>query len=196
MKLLDDLVHRHAVQVRRDKMQDEPISKLLHVSQPVAQDALDLAGLDRSSGVGFDEVYLNRRRTDDGQLVDETDCRDESQSDEPEPEKDVNLFVDDVERENAQAVDVLNRARGSVLVKGALGQLREDPGHRVHPVVLIFPREPQDFQTVILEFVIQEEVGEEDLDDDVAKGQDLTEEEFQRVAGVSPGIELPVSDEI
>ena len=89
MKLLDDLVHRHAVQVRRDKMQDEPISKLLHVSQPVAQDALDLAGLDRSSGVGFDEVYLNRRRTDDGQLVDETDCRDESQSDEPEPEKDV-----------------------------------------------------------------------------------------------------------
>ena len=42
---------------------------------------------------------------------------------EPEPEKDVDFFVDNVERENANAVKLLNASRGSKLVKSALGDL-------------------------------------------------------------------------
>lgn len=45
--------------------------------------------------------------------------------DEPEPNEDVHLFVDDVHGKNAKTVLVLDRSRGTVFVKGAFGDLRK-----------------------------------------------------------------------
>ena len=47
----------------------------------------------------------------------------EGEDDEPEPEEDVDLLVDDVEGEHAQAVVPGDGAARSVLVEGALGHL-------------------------------------------------------------------------
>ena len=45
----------------------------------------------------------------------------DSQDDEPKPEHDVDLLVDDVEGEDAHGVVPLNCAGGTILVEGALG---------------------------------------------------------------------------
>jgi hypothetical protein len=49
----------------------------------------------------------------------------DGESDEPEPEEDVDLLVDDVHGEDAETVLVLNRSRGTVVVERALGHLEE-----------------------------------------------------------------------
>ena len=48
---------------------------------------------------------------------------DDGEEDEPEPDEDVDLLVDDVERQDAETVDGLDRARGAVLVERALCHL-------------------------------------------------------------------------
>ena len=63
------------------------------------------------------------------------DASPDGEADEPEPEEDVDLLVDDVDRQDAQPVVVHDRSRRPVLVEGALGHLGEDLGHRVHPLL-------------------------------------------------------------
>ena len=50
----------------------------------------------------------------------------DGQDDEPEPEHDVDLLVDDVEGEDAHGVVSLNCAGGTILVEGALGDSIEE----------------------------------------------------------------------
>ena len=49
-------------------------------------------------------------------------CGEGGQAQHPEPEKDVNLFIEDVEREDAKSVMLLQLSRTTKLVKSALGQ--------------------------------------------------------------------------
>ena len=50
----------------------------------------------------------------------------DSEDDEPEPEHDVDLLVDDVEGQHAHGVVPLDRAGGTVLVEGALRDPEEE----------------------------------------------------------------------
>jgi len=59
------------------------------------------------------------------------DTSDDGEDDEPEPEEDVDLLVDDVEREDAQTVELLHRPGRTKLVECALGHLWKDPGKRI-----------------------------------------------------------------
>ena len=59
----------------------------------------------------------------------------DGKDDEPEPKEDVNLLVDDVEGQNANAVKLLNASGGSELVKSALGDL---DGERVTTSGIIY----------------------------------------------------------
>ena len=49
--------------------------------------------------------------------------RDDSNEDEPKPEEDIDLLVDDVERKNAEPVNSLYGARWTVLVECAFSHL-------------------------------------------------------------------------
>ena len=49
-----------------------------------------------------------------------------SQSDPPEPEQDVELLVEDVEGQHAQAVGLLDRSRRAIPLETALSDLRID----------------------------------------------------------------------
>ena len=51
------------------------------------------------------------------------DSGDERDDDEPEPEEDVDLLVDDVQRQHAQRVELLDRTGGTELVELTLGHL-------------------------------------------------------------------------
>jgi len=46
--------------------------------------------------------------------------------DEPEPQEDVDLFIDNVQRQNTESIVLLNCARDTVLVESALGHLETD----------------------------------------------------------------------
>jgi len=48
---------------------------------------------------------------------------DDGEDDEPEPEEDVDLLVDDVHAQHAECVETLDRAGASVLVEDTLGHL-------------------------------------------------------------------------
>ena len=62
------------------------------------------------------------RDGDEGADVDEVQDGDDGEEDEPEPQEDEDLLVDDVEGEHAEGVVLLEGAGVTVLVEGALGQ--------------------------------------------------------------------------
>ena len=80
------------------------------------------------------------------------------------PDENVDFFVDDVERENAESVLLFNRSGGTVLEEGALRHLREDLGHRVRPVFRLHFRVSQNVAAVGQKLAAEEKVGEVDLE--------------------------------
>jgi hypothetical protein len=80
------------------------------------------------------------------------------------PDEDVDLLVDDVQGQDAEAVLLLDRAGGTVLEEGALGHLGEHLGHGVGPVLGFHLRVGKDVAAVAHELTAEEEVGEVDLE--------------------------------
>ena len=110
-----------------------------------------------------DEGDPEFRHAENNGSVDEGKSGDDGDDDQPEPDEDVDLLVDDVERENAEAVFLLDGAGGTVVVEGTLGHLGEDLGHGVRPLLGLHLGVGQDVEAVVPELVAEEEVGEVDL---------------------------------
>ena len=81
----------------------------------------------------------------------------------PEPKENVNFFIENVERENAESIVLLDLARRSELVEGALGHAREDVDHRIDPVLLITIREAHDLDPKGEESTVEEPIQEKHL---------------------------------
>jgi len=60
----------------------------------------------------------------------------EAKNEKPEPDEDVNLFVDNVKRQNAESIMLLDVAGSAELVERALGHAREDVDHRINSILL------------------------------------------------------------
>ena len=90
------------------------------------------------------------------------------EDDVPEPQEDVDLLVDDVHGEDAEAVLVLDRAGGAVLVEGALGHLGEDAVHGVDPVLERALGEGEGLEAVAGELAPEEDVHQVDLQLEIA----------------------------
>lgn len=73
----------------------------------VLGDDLDLL-LGRESGASSEEVEAELRTADNGSTVYERHPREEREDDKPEPEEHIDLLVDDVQRENAQTIELLH----------------------------------------------------------------------------------------
>ncbi len=74
-------------------------------------------------GVGGDDAHA---RVEDGQgAVDEGEGAGDGEEVEPEPEEDVHLLVDDVDRQNAHRIVALHVTGGTVSVECTLGQAGE-----------------------------------------------------------------------
>ena len=94
----------------------------------------------------------------------EVDGGPDGEGDVPEPEEDVDLLVDDVHGQDAEAVLVLHRAGGTVLVEGALGHLREDAVHGVHAVLERLLAHAEHVGAVAGELTAEEHVHQVDLE--------------------------------
>ena len=79
------------------------------------------------------------------------------------PDEDVDLFIDDVERENAKTIFLLNCTGGTILEEGALGYLGKYLGHGIRPILRLHFRVSQNIATVAQELSAKEEIGEVNL---------------------------------
>ena len=79
------------------------------------------------------------------------------------PDEDVNLFVDDVEGENAETVFLLNCSGGTILVEGTLGYLGKYLGHGIGSVFRLHLGVGQNVPTVAQELPTEEEISEINL---------------------------------
>ena len=129
-----------------------------------------------SDGLLGDEVPPQPGHADDGHDPDGVEGGDESKEDEPEPESDVNLLVDDVESEDTESVQLDDGPGGSVLVEGALGDSREHLHHGVRPVLVILVHEVDDVGAVGHEHSAKEEIDKIHLSDDIDEVEKIAEE--------------------
>ena len=96
---------------------------------------------------------------------------------------------------DAETVEALHGARGSVLVERALGHLGEDERHRVGPVLLVHVGVVHHPRSVRGELIAEEHVGEVHLADDVDEVEHLAEEEADGVEVVVVQVHLEVVDQ-
>lgn len=112
----------------------------------------------------------------DRQAVHEQADQHRGQYEEPEPDEDVRLLIDDVERQDAERVVLLDRPGCTVLVEDALGDPREYVDHRVDPVFLRHVRELQHPQPIADELAAEESVHQVQLAEYVYKAEHLADE--------------------
>ncbi len=79
------------------------------------------------------------------------------------PDEDVDLLIDDVQRENTEAIFLFDGTRGAVVVEGTLRHLGEHFGHGIGSVFALHLRVGHDIQAIGGELVAEEIVGEVDL---------------------------------
>ena len=98
MAWLNSYLHADFIHVFGDQVEEEEVSKLLEVVEPgLAEDVTDLVPAD-SAWPGLDHGSSDPWSKHHSQPVHQEDAGDGGNDDEPEPEKDVDLLIDDVER--------------------------------------------------------------------------------------------------
>ena len=145
------------------------------------------------------EAQPHGRREELDQSVDEGQPRDDGQDDEPEPQEDVHFLVDDVQRQNAEGVVLLDGARRAVLHESTLGHPREHLSpifrfegfisnctftkgngcyldHRIAAFLLVHVGELDDAHAELEEGAVEEAVDEEDVADGVDKVEHFARE--------------------
>lgn len=85
------------------------------------------------------------------------------QNQKPEPQEDVYLLVDDIQRKDAHSVVTFHLAGDSVLVESAFCHSREDVYHWVHAVFLVALHKFQNIYAKHKEFSVEETVHQEHL---------------------------------
>lgn len=104
MQLVDELAEDERVDVLAQLVEKEPISH-----PDLATDSLDL--VERRQAATSPQQHLPHTwHSHHSQSVSHLDACDDADGDEPEPEEDVDLLVNDVQGENAEAVKFLDRS--------------------------------------------------------------------------------------
>ena len=151
-QLANHLPVDHRIHIAPQHHQHPPIPQLDFPAQRLAH----LDGDGAMSGV--EQTGSESRHRHDEDPVQDHDGEHASQDHEPEPDEDVGFFVDDVEREDAQAVVLLDGPGGTVFVEDALGDPREHVHHGVHAVLLGLLGEVHHAPTVGEELAVEEAV--------------------------------------
>lgn len=156
----DDVVEHSRVDVLGQLREDEPIAELAlpqddsHVSLVVRLGAV--AEQQEPGVVGGDGHEADQ----------EVDAGPDDDGQEPKPQEDVDLLVDDVVGQDAETVLVLHRSGRTVHVERTLGHLGENLGQRIHPLLKGKLADGQDVSAVTGELAAEEHVHEINLKED------------------------------
>ena len=156
-QLVYDLLEDHRVHVLPEHVEEEPVAHLGLLDDDV--DALLL--YEPESDVEQIGPHPGRDYDDDA-VKDDHGCE-AAQDQEPEPEEDVDLLIDDIDGQDAEGIVALNVSRRAKLVEGAFGHAREYVDDRVHPVFFVAEGEGDDLDAKCEEGPVEETVHEEQL---------------------------------
>jgi len=169
-QLVDHILEYDRVNVLAEQVEEEPVA---HVALPD----------DRVYAFFFHTPVSNTKHKcpnigaeDDDNAVDDDQAGEEPQEEKPKPDEDVDLFVDYIERENAESIVLFDVARGPKLVKCALCHPGEHVDHRVNPVFLVSIRKGHHFNSIGEESPVKKSVEEKHLTRDTQKSQEFTKE--------------------
>lgn len=126
---------------------------------------------------GFQQQNAERGDHQDGHAVDHVDCTEHGNEHEPEPKEHVDFLVDDVQRQYAQAVEVLYRTGRTVVVERTLGDFGEHASQGVRAMFRIHIGEFENVDTVLPEIAVQEVVHEIQLSNNVGEIEQFANEE-------------------
>lgn len=132
---------------------------------------------------------------DDQRRIQNSTTRQNGQDNQPEPQENVDLFVENVNGQNAHGIVFLNAARRSVLVKSAFCHTWKDRNHWIRSILLIVVRELNHFGSIRREGSTQESIDHYDVQDDIQKVQQFTKEVTKRITIVHTQTRLNVLDE-
>jgi hypothetical protein len=182
----NDLLKSQRVDVFAKLQQHEPVTDVTVV--------VDLVERPEVTGPCHhaDDVQTTNWRQERDSPVDELQKRHDRDENEPKPQHDENLLVDDVQWQHAETVKLFDAARRTELLERALGDLGKDPGHGVGPLLVVHVDKGQHLAAVGRELVVQEGVDNEDLRDGIDKVEDLAGEEAigVKVLAVKVGFEV------
>ena len=105
-----------------------------------------------------EDVSTSARQGNDGDPEQNESRKKSCYDDEPEPQEDERLFVEDVQRQDAQEIAADDRSRRTELVEGTLGDSREDVDHRVDSLALLHVRELSHLEAVVHKLSVEEGV--------------------------------------
>lgn len=166
-----ELLEDQRVDVLAQLVQDEPVADLALFGHRL--DALER----REARLRAQQVEAQLGQHDRGDAVEERNAGDQSHQHEPEPQEHVDLLVDDVQRQHAQTVELLDRTRRTELVEFAFGHFWEDSAHGIVTLLWLQFRHGDDAWTVGGELTAQERVHQPDLQYNVDEVAQLAEEE-------------------
>jgi len=121
------------------------------------------------------------REENDGDTIDQDDSSDDSEEDEPEPEEDVDLLIDNVEREDAESIMLLHVSWRTISVERTLGHSWEDFDHWINSVLLISLRVPDNIPSICTEVSSEESVNDVHLRYDVEEVEKLADHKVVEV---------------
>jgi len=113
---------------------------------------------------------------DHGDDIYDVDACDDGKNDEPEPESDIDLLIDDVEGEDAHGIVLLNCTWRSVFVEGAFGYSGKYHHHGISSIVILFIDEVENVSTISHEDTAEEEIDEVHLPDDIDEVENVANE--------------------
>ncbi len=156
-ELVHDLLEDDAVDVLSEHVEEEPVAHLA-----LLDDGVDDLSLDEPEP-DVEEVGSHSRADDYHESVDDDECREAAEDQEPEPQEDVDLLVDNVQRQNAEGIVFLHLARSTKLVERALGHPWKDVHHRIEAILLVALRKRYHFQSECEKGTFEESVHQEHL---------------------------------
>ena len=156
-QFVHDLLENNTVHVLAQHVEEEPVAHLA-----LLDDGVDDLALDEPES-NVEEVGAHPRTDDYHETIDDDERREDAQDEKPKPQKYVDLFVDDVQRQYAEGVVFLHLARSTELVKRALGHPRKDVHHWIQTVFLVALCECYHLESKCEEGTFEESVHQEHL---------------------------------
>ena len=133
--------------------------KLFPKSRKLAYDTRQQLSQVQNNILPVSDVGVKVLHDPEDQVAAGEDCQD----DEPEPQKDVDLLIEDVDGQDAEGVVAFYVPWWAKLVEGAFGHPREDVHHGVDAVLLIAVGEGEHLDAKCYEGAIEKSIEEEGL---------------------------------
>merc|ERR1719284_1651814 len=127
--------------------------------------------------------------------ADDVDAGPNGHGDEPEPEEDVDLLVDDVVGQDAEAILVLHGTGGTILVEGALGDLGEHLVQWIGTFLEWLVADGKNLSSISGKLASQEDVHQVNLNQNVHKVEQLAEDELEDIRVVMMNCPLEIFDQ-